>query len=254
MSAPSMNATISKSSEDVHPFDVSWRERVVVLGSLSLFLLIAFLLGQEYAPAKIVELYAVVPMAFIVAGKFIPLWGISGQNNLGPYELGVVIWVLDTITVLVFVYSFEAFYKIAPIKRALDRLYAKMKLVLRAYPIMRRASTIGVVLFVLFPVSGTGALGASVIGLLLGMHRAVLIAAVSTGGLIGGFSMAFLAANFASAMLSFQAVQDNPSSRYWILGGLVLLIAIAIYALNRAFQRALVNGHAANESTDTIGQ
>src|SRR5690606_194518 len=106
--------------------------------------------------------------------------------------------------------------------------------------------------FVLFPISGTGALAASVAGLLLGMHRAVLITAVSVGGLIGGLLMAFLASNFASAMQSFQAVQNNPSSRYWILLALVLVIAAAVYAINRAFRRALLEGQAAGDAADII--
>ncbi len=241
-----------QTSASAHPFDVSWRERTLVLGTVALLLLLAFVIGERYAPDKIMELIAIVPVAFVAAGKFIPLWGISGKSSMGPYELGALIWAMDTMTVLLFVYSFEAIYKIGPITRWLDRMYANMKLVVRVYPIMKRASTVGVLLFVLFPVSGTGALAASVIGLLLGMHRATLIASVSAGGLLGGMLMAFLAANFSSAMQSFEAVQNNPSSQYWIFAGLLILVGLVVYALNRAFRRALAQGQDAGAAADTM--
>ena len=163
----------------------------------------------------------------------------------GPLRVGLVIWGLDTLTVVVFVYSFEAFYKLRPLRRALDRLYTNMTLVLKVYPSMKRASVIGMFLFVLFPVSGTGALGASVIGALLGMDRFVVMATVSAGGLVGGMLMAFLADNSANALLSLKAVQQNPSSRYWISAGLLLLVVVIVMLLGRAFRRALA--HASTE-------
>jgi uncharacterized membrane protein len=236
-----------------HPFDVGWRERLLVLGGVAFVLLCAFLIGRQVAPEKVVELIGVIPVAFVAVGKFIPLWGISGKSSMGPYELGVVIWALDTFTVLVFVYSFEAFYKLGPLRRSLDRMYANVTLIVRVYPIMKRASVLGVMLFVLFPVSGTGALAASLVGLLLGMHRFTLIAAVSAGGCVGGLFMAFLASNFASVLISMEAVQNNPSSKYWIFACMALLITLAIIALNRAFQRALAEGQNTTDTADIIG-
>ncbi len=225
--------------EEVHPFDVGWRERVVVLGGIGAVLVLGFLLGYSFAPKQTLEILGLLPITFVAIGKFLPLWGVSGESNLGPYELGVVIWGLDTLTVVVFVYSFEAFYRLGPLRRALDKLYGNMSLVLKVYPSMKRASVIGIFLFVLFPISGTGALGASVIGALLGMERTVVIATVSAGGICGGLVMAFLADNFASALLSLKAVQNNPSSKYWISALVVVVLVAVVIVLGRAFRRAL---------------
>ncbi len=230
---------------EVHPFDVGWRERVAVLGGVALLLLLGFLLGQRFAPTETFEVLGLVPVTFVAVGKFLPLWGVSGQSSLGPYELSLVIWGLDTLTVVVFVYSFEAFYRLRPLRNALDKLYTNMNLVLQVYPSMKRASVIGVFLFVLFPVSGTGALGASVIGALLGMNRFVVMATVSLGGIVGGLLMAFLAEHSAGALLSLESVQQNPSSKYWITAALVLVIVAIVLLLGRAFRRALA--HAAEQ-------
>lgn len=228
----------------VHPFDVTWRERVTVLGGVGVLLILGFFVGKQLAPRETIEVLGLLPVTFVAVGKFLPLWGVSGQSSLGPYELGCVIWGLDTLTVVVFVYSFEVFYKIRPVRDFLDKLYVNMRLVLKVYPKMRKASVIGIFLFVLFPVSGTGALGASVIGALLGMERYVVIATVSAGGLVGGLLMAFLADNSANALLSLEAVQNNPSSKYWISAGLLVLIVVIVVLLGRAFRRALEHANA----------
>ncbi len=237
---------VGSEAEEVHPFDVGWRERVVVLGSVAAVLIVAFLLGLIFARGATLALLGLLPVPFVALGKFLPLWGVSGEGSFGPYELGLVIWGLDTLTVVVFVYSFDAFYRLGPLRRALDKLYGNMRLVLKVYPSMKRASVIGVFLFVLFPISGTGALGASVIGALLGMERTVVIATVSAGGICGGLIMAFLADNFASALLSLKAVQNNPSSKYWISAIAVLVLVAVVVLLGRAFKRALL--HAKEQS------
>lgn len=235
---------VDPESAKVHPFDVGWRERVAILGGVGLLLIVGFLVGKHFNSAKSLEVLGLLPVTFVAVGKFLPLWGVSGQSGLGPYELGLVIWGLDTLTVIVFVYSFEAFYKIGPLRRALDKLYTNMTLVLKVYPSMKRASVIGVFLFVLFPVSGTGALGASVIGALLGMERSVVIGTVSAGGLVGGMLMAFLADNSANALLSLKAVQNNPSSKYWISAAIVFVVVVIVLLLGRAFRRALEHASA----------
>jgi len=236
----------------LHPFDVGWRERVLVLGTLFFVLALASLLAHRYALAMFTELFLLIPLAFFAVGKFLPLWGISGESSFGPYELGGVIWALDTFSVLVFVYSFEAFYRIPLLRKILDRISHNMELVLRVYPQMKRASVVGVVLFVLFPISGTGALAAACIGVLLRMNRFVLIAAVSFGGCLGGFLMGFLASNFASALTNFKSLQNNPSYKYAILAFCVLALSSLVFFLNRIFKRALAQAeesHTAPEKT-----
>ena len=223
----------------VDPFDASWRERVVVLGSLALVLVVAYALGMTLARPRTLELTALVPTSFFVAGKFLPLWGVSGKSLFGPYELGLVIWMMDTFSVLMIVYALEAFYVFKRLKRWLDRTQRNARLVLSAYPRMRRGALVAIVLFVSFPIAGTGAIGAAFIGILLGIHRARLIAAVSAGGLLGGTAMAFLAVNFDAALRDFEALQHEPRLKYVLIGAVLVVIAAAAIWAMRAYQRVL---------------
>jgi uncharacterized membrane protein len=232
------------------PFDASWRERVVVLGGLGAALVIAYAIGMALAPRPTLELTMLVPGSFLLAGKFLPLWAISNQSQFGPYELGVVIWAMDTVTVLLIVYGLEAIYWIRPLKRWLDRVQINARLVLEAYPRMRRTATAGLVLFVMFPIAGTGAIGASFIGVLLGLHRARLIAAVSAGGLIGGMTMAFLAANFTTALRDLQAAQSDPTLKYLLVATVLGAVAAGVWLLTRAYRRALAEVEARQRAGD----
>ncbi|MBT8493108.1 MAG: small multi-drug export protein [Deltaproteobacteria bacterium] len=231
-------------TDSVHPYDATWRERVVVLGLVYGALVLLFALGMSFARGATLELLGLLPATFFVAGKFLPLWAASGKSNFGPYELGAVVWLLDTIWVLNIVYLLEVFYKVGPIRRGLMKVQGNARLVLRAYPRVKRAATIGVVAFVLFPVAGTGAIGGSFIGIFLGMSRQGLIAAVSFGGFLGGMAMAFAAVHFEGAVRSLRAAQASPAIKYAVIGGVVAVLAWFVWWLNRKYQAALAQAEA----------
>lgn len=240
MTDPSASSSlINERGEYVDPFDADWRERLVVLGGTGALLVVGAVLGLTYANSATTELFGLVPASFFAAGKFLPLWGISDKSNFTPYGLGVVIWMMDTVTVLVLVYSLEAFYRFRRLKRGLDKVQRNANLVLEAYPRIRTAAVVGVVLFVLFPVAGTGAIGATFLGILLGLHRFVLIAAVSAGGFLGGMLMAFAAANFGDTLRNLRAVQRDPTVKYALIAAVALVLLLAVLLLNRAYKRAL---------------
>ena len=82
------------------------------------------------------------------------------------------------------VYGLEGLYRFRRLKAGLHKVQANAGLVVDAYPWIRRAAVAGVVVFVLFPVAGTGAIGGCFLGILLGIRRGVLIAAVSAPALL----------------------------------------------------------------------
>jgi uncharacterized membrane protein len=229
------------------PFDVSWRERLAVLGTMFGVILCALVLGLIRAHEATMELVGLVPASVFAIGKFLPLWGI-GASHFNPWELGLVIWALDTCTVLVMVYGLGSIYRIGPLKRLLGRLQLNAGLVLAAYPRIRRAAVIGVVLFVLFPVAGTGAMVGAFLGILLGLNRGVLIAAVSLGGLGGGMLMAFAAVNFHDVMLRLRETQSDPVIKWLIIAVVVVALIALFWWLNRVYRRAI---EAAREEMET---
>ena len=219
--------------------DVTWRERLLVLGGLAAVLGTGIVLGLVFARDATIELFGLVPASFVAVGKFLPLWGITGKSQFGPYELGLVIWVMDTFNVILFIYALDGFARVPALRRWLTRVQANASLVLDAYPRLRRTSRIGLVLFVLFPVAGTGAIGATFIGTLLRTPRHELIACVSFGGLLGGVLVAFAASNFQGAVESFQLLQTHPSVKYAFIGAIALLFGLGVWWMNRAYRRVL---------------
>lgn len=209
-----------------------------MLGAVAGALLITLGIGLTRAHQATVELIGLIPASVLVVGKFLPLLGI-GASRFSAWELGLVIWALDTFTVLVIVYGLQGLYRIRPLARTLARVQTSAGLVLAAYPRMRRTAVAGVVLFVLFPLAGTGALVGTFLGILLGLHRGVLIAAVSFGGLTGGMIMAFAAVNFRDAVIALRNVQSDPVIKWLIVGAVVVALIALFVWVNRMYKRAL---------------
>lgn len=224
--------------------DITWRERLYVLGGLAVALLAMIGVGLLLAPGPTLELFGLVPASIFAVGKFLPLWGISGQSQFGPYELGLVIWVMDTFNVILFIYALDGLARVPRLRGWLNRIQDNAALVLDAYPRLRQMSRVGVIAFVLFPVAGTGALAATFIGVLLRMRRIELIACVSLGALFGGTAMAFMASNFRGAVESFQLLQENPAVKYAIIGTIAALALAAVWWMNRAYNRVLATARA----------
>ena len=233
------------------PYDASWKERALVLGTGFGLLLAGLILGLRYAHDSTVELVGLIPVSNIAVGKFLPLWGITGQSNFSPWELGLVIWVIDTYTVLFIVYGLEGLYRFAYLKRAIERVRSSASLVLAAYPRMRKGAVVAVGLFVLFPIAGTGAMMGAFLGILLGLHRHIVIMAVSAGGLVGGMIMAFLAVYFGDAVMSLREMQQHPAVKYASIAFMVVLTLLALRWLSRSYKRALA---AARAQSVGVGQ
>ncbi len=221
------------------PFDASWRERVLVMGAVLFIVLSALVYGLLYQPSKTLELIGIIPASVFLVGKFLPMWGASGESNFSPWQLGLVIWILDTFTVLVIVYGLEAFYRFKRLKQKLETIQSNAQLVLRAYPKMKRGAIVAVILFVLFPLAGTGAMVGSFLGILLGLHRYVLIGAVSLGGLLGGMAMAYAATHFGSAVVALRTAQQNLPVKVAIITAVACVIAAIFIWGNRLYKRAL---------------
>ncbi len=176
---------------------INSRERMLVCGTVVALLAGAFFLGLGYAREATLEALGAASVAMMGVGKFLPFWGVMGHSNFSPWELGLLIWALDTLVAIIIIYGSDALCRIHLIRRALDRVRSRAQRTLAARPRVKRGAVAAVILFVLLPFTGTGAVVGTFLGMLLGLRRRVVIAAVSAGGLLGGMLMAYVAA-FAS--------------------------------------------------------
>ncbi|MEZ5989047.1 MAG: small multi-drug export protein [Planctomycetota bacterium] len=230
----------------LNPFDVTNRERIVVLGCVVAGLATLIVAGLLLDPRPTKALFTLVPASFFALGKFLPVLAVTGlpgvydadKGLFTPYDLGLVIGVMDTVTAFLVVYSLEAIHGIPLVGRFLDRANRDAALVLRAFPRFRRIATFGVVLFVLFPVAGTGAIGGSFLGAILAMHRVRLILCVAAGGFLGGLGMAWATLHFEREVVWLQEHKGDPL--YLILSAAVVVGALvwATVAFRRALRRA----------------
>ncbi|MAE75949.1 MAG: hypothetical protein CMJ85_03650 [Planctomycetes bacterium] len=215
-----------------NPFAVTWRERAFVLGLIYGSILAALILGLIFAHERTHELLVLVPSSFFLAGKFLPLLGLHPDIGFSPWELGIVIGIMDTCTALLIVYSLALFYRIPPLARLLGKANTNAHLVLNAYPRIRKFAIAGIVMFVLFPVAGTGAIGGSFIGALLGLHRLRVILAVAAGGFIGGLGMALIGVTSGDAI---ERYRGHPALLAIVIGA----VLVAIWGMNQAYRKAL---------------
>lgn len=209
----------------------------VLLGVASLIVV-----GQWLWPRATTELLVLVPASFFGLGKFLPGAGfdvgIISQKTTGievtfsSYQLGLVIACMDFTTGLLMVYGLDAIYRLPLLGRLLDKARDTAQVVLLANSWMRRVATLAVILFVLFPVSGTGAVGAAFMGSVLGMHRYRLLACIGAGGLLGGLGMAFLFRTLGKTVRQFE---NNP----WLIAGMVLGGVLFLWWFGRALRRGL---------------
>lgn len=231
------------SSEPVlaDPFGIDRRERILVLAGTLGLVLLGIGLGFLLAPAATLELVGLVPISVFAAGKFLPLWALSQKSHFSPWHLGLVIWALDTITILIVVYALWPLLAFKKIRLWIDKVREEAKVVLEAYPKMRRYTVVGLTLFVLFPVAGTGAFVGGFVGILLGLPKKTLIASVSAGGFLGGMLIAALSASMQHALLAFHAAQEKPWIQYTILASVLLLIIAVMIFFNRMHRKALLS-------------
>ncbi len=219
------------------PFDIGWRERIIVLGGVLCVCLMAIFLGFVYAPTEMKILLPLIPLSIFVLGKFLPLVCVSETISCVPWQLGLVVGVLDVLTIILFVYGLSLLLRISFISKKLIAIQYKAQLILYHYPKIRRVAIGSVMCFVLFPIAGTGALFGGFLGTLLGLHRIVLIASVTVGGFIGGLLMALLAVEFQDFVY---LLKDSPTIKYTSIVMFVGLIAGGVLWLQRIYNTILL--------------
>lgn len=194
----------------------------VSVGAMILILVFA---GADAA----VEVLTTAIATATVLGKFVVLRGLHPEGFLDhPYKLALLVVYMDLMVAFIAVFNTGLLFKIPRLGRRIQGIQANGAAILQRNPWMSRVTFIGVVAFVMFPLSGTGAIGGALFGRLLGQSPARTLLAIAVGGALGGFGMAALAEVFGDQMAK---LQGNP---VLLIAGIGAVAAAGYWLLRRS--------------------
>jgi uncharacterized membrane protein len=207
--------------------------------SVSLLVSLVITAGLEFTA----RLVATTALALGLFGRFIILAGAEGGGNsfegaLSSFQLAVLIMYMDVMVALMLAFHIGFLFRIPFLGPRAAALLTDGHFILESHPWMRRATFIGLVAFVCFPLAATGSVGGSIFGRLLGMSRAATFAGICIGSLIGNGAM-YAFSDFVGQWID----KDHPGIRY---GGIVIIIGI-ILLLERRY-RSLRNQFASQRA------
>jgi hypothetical protein len=161
-----------------------------------------------------------------VIGKF------AAANAATPGEGDFLYWVflvgsVDVLTGLFLIWNFDLLYRVPGLGPMLRVMEAKGLLFLEKNPWVRRVAFIGVVLIVIVPFQGTGAVMGSIVGRLIGLGPWRTLVAIVIGGYTGVTLM--LSASILVAFLGRLNI--------WVgIGTVAVLVAVGLFVWWRWFR------------------
>jgi len=99
---------------------------------------------------------------------------------------------------------------------------------------IRRLALVGIALFVIVPFQGSGGVGATIVGRMLGLNKYKVWGAIIVGAFVGCFTFAIISFYVGRAIL------DAFSAYGWVIGGALMLLVIGYIITN--YRRKLRNG------------
>lgn len=166
---------------------------------------------------------------FFVLGRFVILSGTESPGGLSPAELGLMVFYMDVMTAIVVSFHAGSLFRIPWLGKRLRVLMHDGHELLLHNHWMRRATLLGIIAFVMFPLASSGSVGGSMFGRLLGLSRMMTFFGVVVGSLLGCGTM-YYGASFVNQHID----QDNFVVRW---GGVLFIVAL-LALLNKRYHGA----------------
>lgn len=162
-----------------------------------------------------------------------PMWFGSVQDlaQTTPFELFLLLMFLDLIVAGFLAFHLGFIFRIPFVGPRVADLMGDTQQMLSGHPWLRRASFIGLVMFVVFPTSTTGSVGGSIFGRLLGLTRVTTFLAIMLGSLLGNGGMYLLAGKLN------QWIGPENKWIHWVGIGICLAIVFFLERRYRHMQR-----------------
>lgn len=206
-----------------------------VLTRLHLLLPLGLLVGviaALYVASNLGRVGAAAAVSFFYLGKLVILSGALPDHSFGmtAIELAIMVFLMDLWVAYCFAYNLHHVYRIPRVGPWLERLQGYCRYWLSRQPWMRRWAFTGVMLFVMFPLTGTGAPGGSILGRIVGLRARTTLFAIALGSTLGCGLMAGFAARLEP---SFRELRDE----WWFAAAGLAILAILLVVLIRLGHR-----------------
>ena len=210
-----------------------------VLTLLHLLLPPAILLATGiilWAYGSLAQVGGAVLVAFFTIGKLLILTGAAPESGFGmnQWELAAMVVYMDVWVAYFFAFNLHHVYRIPRVGPAVQRLHNYCRYWIHENPWMRRSAFSGVMLFVMFPLTGTGAPGGSILGRLVGLRAGTTLFAIACGSLLGCGLMAAFATQLEAFFHDIQHAWWFQASGIGILAIVVVLLLVLGRKLSRA--------------------
>jgi uncharacterized membrane protein len=212
-----------------HPF-LWW---ITLVGPFVLTVFVLFMVWEVAGTKALSQLVATAVLTFLVFGKFVILGGSDGQlldsvDFFTAEQLVAIVLYMDLMTACVLVSHMGFMFRLPVLGAKLRPLIDDGEFILRSHPWMKRATFLGLVAFVMFPLAATGSVGGSIFGRLLGMSRLGTFIGLAIGNILGCALM-----YFGSELITRYVGRDNP----WLLIGGIAFTGSVILMLNHRYRQ-----------------
>jgi uncharacterized membrane protein len=167
-----------------------------------------------------------------VPGKFAVFGGLAPDSPLDPWGVAVLGVVVDTFLAMTLALGLAPFMRLPGIGAWLRSAHESASKALSEYPRLKRMAFWGAALFVALPVPGSGWMGGTFAGQLLGLSRLMGIAAIAVGTALVTLTFAGMAALLGDEAA---AILRSP----WIFAAGFVALILLVWILWRRFQSLL---------------
>jgi uncharacterized membrane protein len=203
--------------------------KATLLGPLLLTLVILAILYFTMGPVYVQRLIGTALTTFFFFGRFVILAG-AGDQEIAAIQgffsaefLFLMVVYMDFLVATLLVFHASFLFRIPWLGSRFADLASDGHFILRKNPWIRRATFVGLITFVTFPLASTGSVGGAVFSRILGMGRGLAFMGIMIGSVIGCGTM-----YFGSQLINRYLSRDNPV----ILIASVLVVVLIILGLN----------------------
>lgn len=194
---------------------------------------VLFLVLELAGPNVAWRLVSTALATFFLFGKFVILGGSEGEllDAAGFFtaeQLFLLVLYMDVMTGCVLVFHLGFLFRLPIVGGKLNDLVQDGHFILQSNRWMKRATFLGLVSFVMFPLAATGSVGGSIFGRLLGLGRFTTLFGIIVGNLLGCGLM-----YFGSELITRYVGRDNP---LLMVGGIVFVVGI-LFLLNYRYRQ-----------------